>query len=294
MTWHGQARAVGLLCLVLFVLLGSAIPARAQAAFPEGAFVVAQDGSGWLVSDGIRYQLALITDSEDLLPTLPEGPEVRTLPELLAALSATTPAEPAPFPEGGFVVGRDLLPWVVGRGHRFPLILQADEDNAIPRMPQGRTAATVADLPGGQPSPRVQLFTGGTGVSVLGCIPCDGQARFMGPGQLGVSLGLGVGNPGESRVAAPLPAGTLRSLRVQISAADGGIWYFGVWVNGAPAALGCMIDGRANPTQTSCDSGEAMLTIEEQDRVSVGVGNPGDPFTRGNFTVEWSVEWVQR
>jgi hypothetical protein len=279
---------------LLLLLLGGVVSARAQAPFPESAFVVAQDGSGWLVSVGIRYQLALITDSEDLLPALPEGPEVRTLTELLAVLATITPAGPSPFPEGSFVIGRDQLPWVASHGYRFPLVLQPDTDNLIPRLPQGRTAATVADLPGAQPPPREQLLTGGTGVSVLGCIPCDGQARFMGPGQLGVSLGLGIGNPGEARVAVPLSAGTLRHLRVQVGAADGGIWSFGIWVNGAPAALGCTINGRTTSGQTSCDSGEATLAIEEGDRVSLGVGNPGDPFTQGNFTVDWSLEWVRR
>jgi hypothetical protein len=158
----------------------------------------------------------------------------------------------------------------------------------------GTTAGPAGGGPAAPTVPRVVTLSGGTGGSVLGCIPCDGQARFMGPGRPGVALGLGAGNAGEARVAAAQPAGTLRNLRVQISAADGGIWSFNVWVNGRQTPLGCAINGRTNPGQTSCDSGSATQTIQQGDRVSIGVGNPGDPITQGNFRVEWSLELATR
>jgi hypothetical protein len=127
----------------------------------------------------------------------------------------------------------------------------------------------------------------------LGCIPCDGQARFLGFGN-GVARGLGVGNAGEARIATAMAAGTLRNLQVTISAPDGGIWYFGVWVNGAPAALGCTIDGRASRGQAECADRTNAVTLNAGDRVSLGVGNPGDPFTHGAFFVEWSAEFSER
>jgi hypothetical protein len=119
-------------------------------AFADGAFVVAQNGSGWVVSGGVRYQLALITDSDNVLPTLPEGPTVHTLQDVLDAFTAlpapTATDAPAPFPDGSFVVGQDGLPWVVGHGRRLALLPEQDRDNLIPRLPQGRTVATVDEL----------------------------------------------------------------------------------------------------------------------------------------------------
>jgi hypothetical protein len=158
----------------------------------------------------------------------------------------------------------------------------------VPGNPQSWRC--FAPAPAASPSVTV---SGRSAPETIGCIPCDGQARFIGVGN-GVARGLGERNPGEARIATAMGAGTLRNLRVSLSAPDEGTWSFGLWVNGVPASLGCQINGRTNRGQTVCEDRTNVVTLNAGDRISLGVGNPGDPFTQGDFFVEWSAEFTER
>jgi hypothetical protein len=74
--------------------------ARSQGPFPEGAFVVGQDGSRWVVGGGARYRMSFVTDDAGVLPGLREGGLVSTVAEAQAALAgapvATGGVAPAP------------------------------------------------------------------------------------------------------------------------------------------------------------------------------------------------------
>ena len=100
MTWlrHGILLvAVG----VLAALGGAHWAASQQGPFPEGAFVVGQDGSRWVVGNGVRYPMSFIVDDAGALPSLPESSTVvGTVGEASAALGGSAPA-PAPAPAPG-------------------------------------------------------------------------------------------------------------------------------------------------------------------------------------------------
>lgn len=151
--------------------------------------------------------------------------------------------------------------------------------------PAGATGASAAA--------DVIVIRGSSGSDVIGCIPCDGKFRVLVPGQAGVLVSGGPGDPAQSQVAATLlNGGTLRNLTVRASASDGGIWAFSFWLNGQWSVPVCKIDGRANPGQLTCQDTVSTATVKSGDRLVLSVGNPGDPITQGRFTVEWSVELV--
>ncbi len=60
----------------------------------DGAFVIGQDGSRWVVSGGVRYPINWTVDDTGAIGALPEGPAISTVGELAAA-PAPAPAPPA-------------------------------------------------------------------------------------------------------------------------------------------------------------------------------------------------------
>jgi hypothetical protein len=51
----------------------------------DGAFVIAQDGSRWVVSGGVRYPINWTVDDTGAISQLPEGPAISTVGELATA-----------------------------------------------------------------------------------------------------------------------------------------------------------------------------------------------------------------
>jgi hypothetical protein len=76
-------------------LLGGGAVVRSQTSFPDGAFVRAQDGTEWVVSGTMRYQITWMTDDANVVPQLQRGPSVSTAGQLAAALAAAPPASAA-------------------------------------------------------------------------------------------------------------------------------------------------------------------------------------------------------
>ncbi len=131
-------------------------------------------------------------------------------------------------------------------------------------------------------------YEGSSAPDDIGCIPCDGQARFMAPGQPGVALGSGENNPAALQKSVALESGgKLGHLKVTATSADGGIWTYTLWVNGSPSTLGCKMDVGS----TLC-SYDGEVAVKAGDKVTVAVGNPGAPFSatagRGKFQVSYS------
>jgi hypothetical protein len=133
----------------------------APVAFPEGAFVQAQDGSEWVVAGGRRLGITWTEDETNVVPELPRGPSVSTAGQLTAALAAAPDAsgvdrEP-PFADGSFVRARDGSRWVVSRGRRYALTFLTDDANVIPSLPKGPSVSTAdqlaAELSAPQPAP---------------------------------------------------------------------------------------------------------------------------------------------
>lgn len=144
----------------------------------------------------------------------------------------------------------------------------------------------------------------------VGCIPCDGQARYIGPGKSGVALGLGYDNAGV--LAAQVvqeTGGWLRNLQVTTDPGnDGGNWNISVWVNGRPSGydpdaepdppsppangwygdgwLGCTV----NSVNHVCENVVDSVRICAGDAIAILIGNPGYPFTYGNFKLFWTMD----
>ena len=71
--------------------------AASQASFPEGAFVVAQDGTRWIVTGDTRYSMSFITDDANVIPALAEGDTViATVAEANAVLGRSPASTSAP------------------------------------------------------------------------------------------------------------------------------------------------------------------------------------------------------
>ncbi len=56
----------------------------------------------------------------------------------------------------------------------------------------------------------------------------------------------------------------------------------------------CTFDPTPSSGQTSCANAAATVPIEDGSAVSLAVGNPGNPATEGDFSIEWSVDYVRR
>lgn len=134
-------------------------------------------------------------------------------------------------------------------------------------------------------SPGKTIVTGGSYPDTMHCIPCNGQAAFLGP-MGGHSQGLGVGNPGEAQVSVPMPAGRAISLRVKQTFSEGGTWSYNLWKNGAPTPISCSVSGAMSSCATT-----GSIDFAEGDTLSIGVGNPGAPFTTGGFRVKFSIDF---
>jgi hypothetical protein len=88
--WLGYGLVITLVAVV--AALSGARWARSQAPFPEGAFVVADDNSRWVVGGGGRYRMEFTPDTMGLLPTLREGGPVASIGAAQAALAGGTSA----------------------------------------------------------------------------------------------------------------------------------------------------------------------------------------------------------
>jgi hypothetical protein len=93
-----------IVALALPLLVGVTVRAS-QPSLPDGAFVLGQDGTGWIVAGGAKYRIAWTFDEQDVLALLPEGGEVRSVSDAVALLGLSpTPAvapisgTPAPSP----------------------------------------------------------------------------------------------------------------------------------------------------------------------------------------------------
>lgn len=70
--------------------------ASQQGPFPEGAFVIGQDGSRWVVGNGVRYPMSFIVDDAGMLSSVPESRTViATVGEANMALAGGAPAAPS-------------------------------------------------------------------------------------------------------------------------------------------------------------------------------------------------------
>lgn len=104
--------------MVAAMLASAAVGARwaqSQTPFPEGAFVVGQDGSRWVVGGGARYRMSFVTDDGGVIPGMREGGVVvSTVGEASAALGspvaagavASAPAVRAPATPADSLVGQ--------------------------------------------------------------------------------------------------------------------------------------------------------------------------------------------
>jgi hypothetical protein len=117
-------RTLGKVLLILVLAAGGmAATARWGAAQPsirQGAFVVAQDGSRWVVGNGQRHRVDWTFDDTNVIPALPEGVAVATVCEAAAALAAAAastacdvptrdPAATAPDPGPALAPASDVL-----------------------------------------------------------------------------------------------------------------------------------------------------------------------------------------
>jgi hypothetical protein len=150
------------------------------------------------------------------------------------------------------------------------------------------------------------LFQGDSG-GEIGCIPCDGAFRIMSLDGPGVTLS-GAGGPQETALmSAPLTTdGVITRLGVQLSIADGGNWTLNVRCRSTevPGSCGSPTDVPVNATPGT--TGYAMAcsvplgatacvnwsppegrAVKVGDRLALAVGNPGNPFTEGHFTMHW-------
>jgi hypothetical protein len=161
---------------------------------------------------------------------------------------------------------------------------------AGPAGPQGPVGPPGPPSPSGSGS---TLFTGGTFPYNIGCVFCDGQARYIGPGFSTVSTG------NRAVVATPFPAGTVKNLRVQFSGGpDLGNWGIFVEVTGGSPApsggLGCSINGSINPGLRTCTSigGANATTFGDGALLTVTIGHDGSAFSAGGFAMTYSFEFV--
>jgi hypothetical protein len=97
----------GWIVAAVALALSGARWARGQGTFPEGAFVRAQDGSVWVVSNGVRIGIAPAADSGNTLAGLRMAGSASTFAELSDALAAlSTPPAPAPANPAETLVGQ--------------------------------------------------------------------------------------------------------------------------------------------------------------------------------------------
>jgi hypothetical protein len=87
----------GWVLAAMLLLAGGAGWAASQAPFRPGAFVAGQDGSRWIVGDGVRLRINFALDDTNALATLPDGPAVSTVDEAVAALTGSPPTAMPPI-----------------------------------------------------------------------------------------------------------------------------------------------------------------------------------------------------
>lgn len=93
----GWLRRSGILVLVAVVaLVGGAQWLMSQGPIRDGAFVVAQDGSRWVVRGGVAYPISWTVDDTNALAALPIGPSVSTIDEVLAGGAGTVAGQAPP------------------------------------------------------------------------------------------------------------------------------------------------------------------------------------------------------
>jgi hypothetical protein len=134
---------------------------------------------------------------------------------------------------------------------------------------------------------------GNTAPSTIGCIYCDGHARWLAP-QTNGTVYAGcmpttfAPDCGETTAQRAEPAGTLSGLSVQVGPADAGYWNFAVWVNGAGTPIRCDL----SPNQSACTDTTHTASINAGDKVELFIGNPGLAPSQGSFSVTWSLSLV--
>lgn len=114
MSTHAHITHVSALVVAVVALLTGVTALASQPPLPDGAFVLGQDGTGWIVADGAKYRIAWTFDEQDALALLPEGGEVRFLGEAVALLglgptSTVVPVSGAPLPTPTPVDDRGLV-----------------------------------------------------------------------------------------------------------------------------------------------------------------------------------------
>ncbi len=89
MTSAWLKRGAVLMLVAVLAAVGGARWARSQPALPDGAFVAGQDGTRWIVNNGVRYRMSFIVDDANALPAMRESSTVvATLGEANAAVAA--------------------------------------------------------------------------------------------------------------------------------------------------------------------------------------------------------------
>jgi hypothetical protein len=149
------------------------------------------------------------------------------------------------------------------------------------------------------------LLTAGSDGNV-GCIFCDGQARYLAPGVPFMVTGNGCPPSGNApaahnMVSVPMPAGTLTNLRVKASRVDQDAHGYFVSVNdpcnpGGTGSLSCNTYGPSFPPTQHFDSCQSpaggSLHINAGDRIAIGIADGGATFDDGLFSARFSMQFT--
>lgn len=127
----------------------------------------------------------------------------------------------------------------------------------------------------------------------MGCIPCDGAFRFLHPSNGGVTTGA-VGSAAQTQQSLEITENLkITEFGVKLTGADGGKWEFALHTGPAYAAS-CHVPQGSTQCKTDAKVGapdlpEGRVLLKPGDKLAVLVGNPGDPFTEGQFSASW---WI--
>lgn len=94
----GRKRAVGtFLAFIVCLSLGGVATVWSQISFSDGEFVRGQDGSLWVVRDGVRYTIRF-TDDDGSVAEFPDGGEIGSIYEVVPANQVSSAPAPEPTP----------------------------------------------------------------------------------------------------------------------------------------------------------------------------------------------------
>jgi hypothetical protein len=156
----------------------------------------------------------------------------------------------------------------------IPLSVSAHTGNPCPHDRPDHPHCTQ----GGGGETGFSILTGGSLRQLLPWIQTPPNITFMGPGTDGFSQ--------DSEVSVPLPAGTVRDLRVLLNTASlsDGNYFFAVFRNGAPTAIQCTI----TPGQDRCENVTDSVLFNDFDTISLGFATDA-VFSAGGERVKWSL-----